>query len=638
MMRPKRLLALLLPLALTACDNRSGPQLDSVITLEPHPNPQLPLAARLSFTTQTPARATFRLSDNRSEWQPLDDQPPGHRTVHRIHLLGFSPSRRQQIHIRLSDAKGRQRPLPEPLTFTAPAVDIGGTWQSQNTAPPPPTGAHHGILLLLSNPAAPQAPSTAYAIDAQGEIRWLLHLDARYSGMQWLPNHRLLLTDAHNGRLEVDLLGQVHAARHGRLQRRAQHSLTARGYRPQALAADYPLGRLHPLTNGHRLLLDSELRDTGNLARGPQLALASRVVQVDANGQAVQTQSLFDLLNTNRRAPTANANPAATPIAQQIAQAYGFAPNELADWALASGLAYWPATDHLALTLPAQQTVVGIDRRNHRLRWRITAADQNPIEAPRLATATPPQHPRLPLWLAANRLLLVDTLSGADALHHYVIDSPAQRAHSQPLFQAERIMDLNQITDSQVGLLHWQAGHHRYSWLNARTGAVQHSLRFVPADRDPPPTPVASQWLPRLQLSPPPPATAPPISAPLPPAPIAPSADPDPTTIDTQATFPDLVGEWRLLIQGNPDSTEITLKIREHTDQIALGQFNGEPIMLALKRGRILWQLHQRTPSGRITHRFTGHILATHWQGQVRAYRNAEPQGPPALWTATRHP
>jgi len=133
-------------LLLSACDLRAPAVAD--IRLDP-PDEKTPLAARLTVSTDEPARVTLQVRNGEREWSVTPSQE--FNTAHQLPVLGLEPDASHDIVVTVADAAGNVTaadrltvttdPLPENFPPLKVAVSAPRSVQAPVTLTPGPVSS-----------------------------------------------------------------------------------------------------------------------------------------------------------------------------------------------------------------------------------------------------------------------------------------------------------------------------------------------------------------------------------------------------------------------------------------------------------------------------------------------------------------
>ncbi len=209
-------LALALALATAACssDDDSGSTQDVTAPgfvgspfLIPNPNPAVPLAARITLTTDEPAQVRLQIDDGVSSWEVTPD--PAFLTAHEVPVLGLRFDRTHLITVVAADPSGNEA-SSGPLTFTTP--------MPPDPFPPivvlatDPARMEPGVTLFntrVTDPALTSPWGMLVIVDEAGEPIWTFEAPHQIDYARRLPNGNLIYMYDRLGITEIDMFGEV---------------------------------------------------------------------------------------------------------------------------------------------------------------------------------------------------------------------------------------------------------------------------------------------------------------------------------------------------------------------------------------------------------------------------------------------
>ena len=198
--------------ALVGC--MSGPEFLEPPAVSTNPNPKVPLAAVVTFSTSPPVHTTIEVSDGSQEWTLEYDET--HDYTAGLPVVGMRPDREHKIRVTIT-GRGLST-TSELLTFRTPAMPDG-----IDEAPPIEvrTAARDRMedgftLLSLRREKIGGGPETLrfnesfgmlIAVDADGAPVWYYRSDSRINDFERLRNGNFIFLTADFRAVEIDLLG-----------------------------------------------------------------------------------------------------------------------------------------------------------------------------------------------------------------------------------------------------------------------------------------------------------------------------------------------------------------------------------------------------------------------------------------------
>jgi hypothetical protein len=336
------------------CDN-SPPQFTSAPAIARNPNPQVPLAAILTFTTDEPARVTLRINDG---WRfDVDNE---FHTEHSIPVLGLRAGTSNSVGIFLTDALGntsgpvRLEILTEPLPPDFPPIQAR-VHDSLRMEP--------GVTLFGITRTVP-AMFVLVAVNNEGEVVWYRRGDRSISDVRRIRNGNLLFLEGTDA-VEMDMLGNI-----------------VQKWRPVSLGMAPGLGNATPVNTatfhheiaelpwGSLLTLSTEVRrlegypsSETDPGAAPVLAnvVGDVIVEFARDGSIIKQWPLLDILD-----PTRIGYDSLGGFWNSTYRDY-FANTK--DWAHANAVSYDASDDSFIVSSRNQDAVIKIRRWNNELLW-----------------------------------------------------------------------------------------------------------------------------------------------------------------------------------------------------------------------------------------------------------------------------
>ncbi|HVS64973.1 MAG TPA: aryl-sulfate sulfotransferase [Thermoanaerobaculia bacterium] len=194
-------------LTLGAC---AGPPVAENVSLEPGPNPAVPLVGVLTFTSDRPVVPTLVIDDGERRQEVTPDAEP--RTEHEVPVLGLRPARVHTVTVTIRDERGRETTL-EPLSIETPALP--------DDTPPiavtvrRPAAMEPGITMIPVfrwESATDDDPDwgVVLGVDAEGEVVWFYKSHTGTEEVRRKRNGNLMFGEGRDGRVvEMDMVGNV---------------------------------------------------------------------------------------------------------------------------------------------------------------------------------------------------------------------------------------------------------------------------------------------------------------------------------------------------------------------------------------------------------------------------------------------
>lgn len=202
----------------------------------------VPLSAAVTFESDQPVFATYKISDGQSSWQAhtLFDQSQkpvrlntSHSSKshlsksHRDFLLKFKPDTKHQIYVRITNAAGITTEYAKPLNFYTPALPEGlpkieDLVTTEGVYDQSASVKQNDIALISAinkqsepnlKPKKQDITGWLLAVDSHStEIVWYMPTDTRWQSLEQLKSGNLLLYTPLGSVLEIDMLGNQLAA------------------------------------------------------------------------------------------------------------------------------------------------------------------------------------------------------------------------------------------------------------------------------------------------------------------------------------------------------------------------------------------------------------------------------------------
>jgi hypothetical protein len=350
---------------MSGCGDSTPPLFVDPPAVAANPNPQVPLAAIVTFDAAEPVTTTLEVSDGEVSRSIAFDA--ARSPVEGLPILGMRPDRRHEIRVTIRDAAGNQTSHPEPLVFTTPPLP------SDPIEIPPfeiavsnPERMEPGVTVvnvrrILADQNLRRFFSLLLGLDQQGEVVWTYRADERISDVEPLPNGHLIYLTTEYRAVEIDLLGNTIRSWYA-------------ANRPQGADDGIPVDaltfhhELDLLPSGNLLVLGSQVREIQDFKpyrlmkrEGPlstARVMGDEIVEFAPDGTVVWRWNAFDHLPTER-------------VGYDLFPDYwvvrGFP--DTWDWVHANGLFYDSRDDSILLSIRGQSAVVKIDHATGEIRW-----------------------------------------------------------------------------------------------------------------------------------------------------------------------------------------------------------------------------------------------------------------------------
>lgn len=364
----------------------AAPAFQAPPTIEQNPNPSVPLAAIIRFSTTQPVRTTLDITAGPRRWKV--SYPETAKPDTGLPLFGLRPSTRHEIQVTIANKKGETIQAPATLTFTTPDLPKDPEFPPIQVKTSEPKSMEPGITIIsvrrsgrgpggapiTANPTAtkgkaktktkggqgggaPAAESpfaTGYGLllglDNEGQVVWYFRTNSRISDFKRLSNGNIIYLTADSRAVEIDWLGNIQ----GHWNAPALSTLTFHHAIEQA-------------SNGNLIVLGSEIREIENYytsetdakaPRGKEKIKGDEIVEFDRSGKVVWRWRAMDHLDVFR-------------LGYLTFNRYwiirGFPDTR--DWSHGNGLYYDPKDNSVLLSLRQQSAILKIARPSGKIQW-----------------------------------------------------------------------------------------------------------------------------------------------------------------------------------------------------------------------------------------------------------------------------
>lgn len=338
-----------------------------------NPNPAVPMAAVITFTTEKPVQGALTINDGkRIREKPLALSNELTRT---IAVAGMRAGKANLISLTIETEDSRENETVY-FEWTPPALPPSGPdFPPVNVVASKPEKMEPGFMILCvrRGPVGRQIWwtkkqahfgirwSMLIGLDEDGEIIWYYRHDSRIAGVDRLPNGNIFFHQVNFQSIEIDMLGN-------------QINSFYAAKRPFGPAEDaIPIDaqsmhhQPHIMLNGNYLAMTANAREFDNYItsetdpdapRQTIKVVGDRIIEFDKDGKVVWSWNTFDHLDPYR-------------VGYQTLEPYwdprGF-PNH-ADWTHGNGVSYDHRDDSVLISLRAQDCVVKVDRKTSEIKW-----------------------------------------------------------------------------------------------------------------------------------------------------------------------------------------------------------------------------------------------------------------------------
>lgn len=328
--------------------------------VEPNPNETMPLAAIVSFTTDTLSRATFAVSGGGHSWTIETAQAA---TEHHRPLLGLCVGTEYEIIVSARDEAGNALTVDEPLHFTTPPLPDDFPPLDVQLCEPAAREPATIIFPVGHHPLAKVEKHVNYlvGIDQNGDIVWHREMPGQVHDVQRLSNGNLLWLTGNFILNELDLLGN-HVARWYPLHHKDNPPPDGILVETQSFhhsIAEMPSGNFVTLSHETQDFDDYPSSDTDpDAPKETRPIIGDTIVEFTREGEIVREIKLFDLLDPYRIGYGLN-----DPFWHMRGYEGGV------DWAHANGISYDTRDNSYVVSVRHQDALVKIDRETGELRW-----------------------------------------------------------------------------------------------------------------------------------------------------------------------------------------------------------------------------------------------------------------------------
>ena len=343
-------------------------------TIVQNPNPRVPLAAVLTFSTESPVVTVVRVSDNDHSWEIQFDET--HDPSAGLPILGLRPARGYELEVTVRDAEGNVV-TSDPIEYETPPLPPGlGDFAPLDVKISEPELMEPGFMFLSVRrrfqgrnqwiTPKQRAYFTNWglivAVDAAGEVVWYYESDTRVAGINRLSNGNLQyhLTDFRT--VELDMLGNTVA----------EYYAGDRPYGPveggiPIIGAQTLHHQPFEMPSGTFMAFSANAREVENYytsdsdpdaPRETQLVMGDTIIEFNREGEIVWSWDAWEHLDPYR-------------IGYDTLEPYwhvrGFPGH--ADWTHGNGLTYDPSDDSVIINLKHQDALFKIDRATGEIVW-----------------------------------------------------------------------------------------------------------------------------------------------------------------------------------------------------------------------------------------------------------------------------
>jgi len=352
------------------------PPVISDVILNRNPNPNVPLAAILSLSTDEPTAVTIRIDDGERTWDATSSD--GFATDHSLIVLGMRSGRVHHISAVVSDASGNAtetRPLalempPLPDEIPQPEVLVNDRDRMEP-----------GVTLFDVTRRDDDGENVAdyrplVIVDDYGEVVWYYRDYYGSRDARRLSNGNLLYLGQNDRAIEIDMLGNI--VNHWHANQANPDTLPENSTLVDVdtfhhEVSELPNGNFLTLSRDVRLIEDFPTSTTDASAPlAPSAVVGDVIVEFAPDGTVIHEWSLLELLDPYRIGH-GSLNSGGNRFQQHYSDLGDEAPPR--DWTHSNAVSYDPSDDSFIVSVRFQDAVVKIDRRTGELRWILGTHD-----------------------------------------------------------------------------------------------------------------------------------------------------------------------------------------------------------------------------------------------------------------------
>jgi arylsulfate sulfotransferase len=340
---------LLLGTTLLAQADRTAPRLTAPAVITRNPNPAVPLAAVVTFSTNEPAMTGIELNGSglirRVETQAT--------RTHVIPVVGMTAETLHTIRITLTDAAGNVNNAAARLEYTTPPLPAD--------FPPLRAAIVNESTMEPGFTVFPVAPGIIVAVNGKGEVVWYYRGGPGIGALSQTPRGTILFLEGTSA-VEIDILGN-------RISRWYPTN-SGSGRNDIPLATNLLHHEILELPGGNLLTLSHEVRpviafpssETDAAApSAPAALVGDRIVEFTRSGRVVHEWSLLNILDTQRIGYDS--------LAGFWDSTYRSSHGPTRDWTHANSVSYDVRDDSFVVSLRSLDAVVKVNRADGKLVW-----------------------------------------------------------------------------------------------------------------------------------------------------------------------------------------------------------------------------------------------------------------------------
>ncbi len=281
--------------------------------VRPNPNPNVPLAAVLTFRASGPVTTIVSLDDGSRQWQVRFS--PSHDPAKGLPLVDLGAGKDIRVRVSIRDKTGAID-APGALTLRTPALPSPGlAWPTLTTTVADGAVLEPGLRFISVRRRAPgrQSFQTAaqqefargwgliLALDGRGEVRWYYTSQRRVAGIKPAPDGTLIFTTEDQRVVKIDMLGNILRQWYPEKRRRGPVIGATQIDGLQTLHHEPSLtswGTYISMSANGREIADYPTSVTDPKApRKSTMVMGDKIVEFDADGRVVWEWDAFDHLD-----------------------------------------------------------------------------------------------------------------------------------------------------------------------------------------------------------------------------------------------------------------------------------------------------------------------------------------------------
>jgi hypothetical protein len=329
-------------------------------SIEPNPNPTMPLAAIVSFATDAPSRAIIRVSGGGHSWS-IEGQDAA--TEHSHPVLGLTVGTHYEIAVDAIDEAGAEISGGAALSFATPPLPDDFPPLEIHLCEPSEREPAMMVFPVGHHPRAKVEKHANYlvGIDRNSDIVWHREMPGQVHDVQLLRNGNLLWMTGNFILNEIDMLGNQIARWHPRHHKDnpPPDSIAVDTQSFHHSVAELPSGNIAVLSHEIRDVDDYPTSDTDpDAPKETRPIIGDTIVEFTRAGEVVSEIKLFDLLDPYRIGYGLN-----DPFWHMRGYEGGV------DWAHANGIAYDSGDNSYVISVRHQDALIKVDRETAALKW-----------------------------------------------------------------------------------------------------------------------------------------------------------------------------------------------------------------------------------------------------------------------------